>query len=119
MEENYFRKCLMLLLLLISAPVLAQERLVSGVVVDENDFPLPGVTIQVKDQSLGTITNFDGAFELRIPSEEGSVLVFSFIGYQTREIDPENQTPLYVTLQEDMQALDEVVVTALGIKREE
>lgn len=119
MEENYFRKCLMLLLLLISTPLLAQERSVSGVVVDENDFPLPGVTIQVKDQSLGTITNFDGAFELRIPSEEGTILVFSFIGYETREIDPENQTSLYVTLQEDMQALDEVVVTALGIKREE
>lgn len=90
---------------------------VSGSVKDDGKEPLPGVNVVVKGTTNGTITDFDGNFSLKVPSEE-SVLVFSFIGYQTKEHRVGTKRELNVILQTDQEQLDEVVVTAFGIKRE-
>lgn len=91
---------------------------VTGKVTDENGEPLIGVNIQVKGTSKGTATDFDGNFALG-DIDEQATLVISYIGYQTREIEVDGKSSLEIVMISDSQMLDEVVVTALGIKREE
>ena len=97
----------------------AQALVVTGTVnsARENN-PLPGVTVIVKGTSNGTTTDASGNYRLQV-SSPNPVLVFSFIGYLQQEVTVGNQTVLNVTLAEDEKTLQEVVVTALGIKREE
>ncbi len=94
----------------------AQTTTVSGNVKDETGMPLPGVNIQVKDMNSGTSTDFDGNYQISV--NQGDVLVFSFLGFRTQEITVSGTT-LNVTLEEDASQLDEVVVTAFGIKKKE
>lgn len=91
---------------------------VSGTVTTSANEPMPGVTIMVKGSQTGTITDLKGQYVIEIPSPN-SVLVFSFIGYQTVEQRVGNQRVLSVTMKEDVRRIDEVVVTALGIKKKE
>ena len=88
---------------------------VSGTVTDSKGEPLIGVSILVKGTSYGTITDMDGNF--KIQAAKGDVLEVSYIGYASQAITLTSAQPLKVTLGEDTQVLDEVVVTALGIKR--
>ncbi len=91
---------------------------IKGMVKDEETGePLPGVSIVVKGSSVGTTTRIDGSFELNVP-EEAQVLVFSYVGYTTREVDINQQTEIHIGLSMDTKNLTEVVVTALGIKRD-
>lgn len=94
-----------------------QEGSVTGKITDSNGEPLPGVTVSIKGTSVGTISDVDGAFTIKT-SSANDVLIFSFIGYATQEIQVAGKSVINVTLEEDAQALDEVVVTALGIKRQ-
>ena len=64
---------------------LAQERVISGTVTDENNEGLPGVNIIVKGTSTGSITDFNGGYQVSVP-EQGSTLIFSAIGYDIQEI---------------------------------
>ncbi|MFO8002338.1 MAG: SusC/RagA family TonB-linked outer membrane protein [Marinilabilia sp.] len=89
---------------------------VTGTVTDQNGEPVPGVNVVVVGTSTGTITDMDGNYSLDVP-EDGS-LKFSFIGFDEQEIAVDGRQNIDVTLQEQDQQLDEVVVTALGIKRE-
>lgn len=89
----------------------------SGTVTDSKGEPLIGVSILVKGTSNGTITDMDGNF--KIQAAKGDVLEVSYIGYASQAITLSNAQPLKVVLGEDTQTLDEVVVTALGIKRSE
>lgn len=89
---------------------------ITGTVSDQNGNPLPGVTIVVEGYSSGTVTDLEGKYSLTVP--EGSTLVFSFVGYRSETRTIGSQSVINVTLQEDMRGLEEVVVTALGIKRE-
>ena len=93
----------------------AQENLVSGKVTDDSGIPMIGVTIQLKGTNTGTTTNFDGEYSINAP--EGSTLIFSFVGYVTKEI-PVTDSTINVTLEPDKNSLSEVVVTAFGIERE-
>jgi len=93
----------------------AQNITVSGTVIDETGMALPSVNIQVKGTSNGTTTDFDGNYQ--ISALEGDVLVFSFIGFKTQEARVTGTT-LNMTLAEDAGQLDEVVITAFGIKKE-
>ena len=102
----------------------APKRGISGNVTDENGKGLPGVSVVLKGSTRGTTTNADGAFQLDIPdrgdgpgSDAGTVLVFSFVGYQPKEVKVGNQSVLKVSLVPESKALGEVVVTALGIKK--
>ena len=93
----------------------AQNKSVSGVVSDQNGSPLPGATVLVKGTNNGTTTDFDGNYTIQAAGED--ILVFSFIGYVTKEVNVGDMTNVNVTLEEDAQALEEVVVTALGLER--
>jgi TonB-dependent SusC/RagA subfamily outer membrane receptor len=100
---------------LISISSFSQQ--ISGVVTSAKDGdPLPGVSIVIKDSSVGTSSDVDGKFS--IAAKPGNTLIFSYVGFSTEEITLGSQTMLNVSLDEDSQILDEVVVTALGIKKE-
>lgn len=90
-----------------------QEITVSGLVTDGNGEPLPGASIVLQGTTTGTQTDFDGNFSLdNIPSN--GVLVISYIGFTTQEIPVGGQSTINITLQEDAEALDEVVVIGYG-----
>ncbi len=89
---------------------------VSGLVTDETGEPLPGVSILLKGTQQGTTTDGSGRFRIDVP-DENAVLVFSFVGYLSQEIAVGNRTSLELSLEVDQKALEEVVVTALGVQR--
>lgn len=92
---------------------IAQNVTVTGTVNEGADMPLPGVSILIKGTTTGTATDFDGNFVLDdVPVS--SVLVFSYVGFQDYEIVVENDNPLNITLVEDAEALDEVVLIGYG-----
>ena len=93
------------------------DKNVKGKVTDSTGNGLPGVSIVLKNSTNGTITDVDGNFILPIDQEKAT-LVLSFIGYTTKEIAVKNGVLTNVILNEDVMALDEIVVTALGIKRD-
>ena len=90
---------------------------VKGIVTDHKGEPIACVNVVEKGTRNGTITDMDGSFVLELPEE--ATLVFSYIGYRSREIEYEGQLSLNVQLEDDAQILDEVVVTALGIEKKE
>ncbi|WBL22872.1 SusC/RagA family TonB-linked outer membrane protein [Zunongwangia sp. HRR-M8] len=107
---------LFVLFLFFSQLIEAQQRTVQGTVMDgESGLPLPGVTVMEKGTSNGAATNFDGNYQINV--SEDAVLVFSMIGYKSEEINV-SSNQIDINLQVDTQALGEVMVTALGIKRE-
>ena len=100
-----------------SAVAYAQNRTVSGTVTGSDDgLPLPQVSVLLKGTTTGVPTNMDGEYRLNLPAE-GGTLVFSFLGYVTQEIEIGSRTVIDVVLEPEATSLDEVVVTALGIKR--
>lgn len=90
---------------------------VQGIVTDESDEPLIGVNVVVKGSTKGTTTDFDGYFDFN-GLEENAVLVFTYIGYESREVSVAGQTNLTVVMTSSAEMLDEVVVTALGIRKD-
>ena len=90
---------------------------ITGNVVDNTDMPVIGANIVEKGTTNGTITDIDGNFSLRVAT--GATLQISYTGYKTQEITVGNQTHLNIKIEEDSELLGEVVVTALGLKREE
>ncbi|MXV49877.1 SusC/RagA family TonB-linked outer membrane protein [Pedobacter sp. HMF7647] len=104
-------------LLALSLSVFAQERAVTGRVTDRADkSPLPGVSVKIKGTSVGTQTNVDGKFSIRV--SDNATLVFTYIGYGSQEIAVGTQSSIDVVLGTDAKQLGEVVVTALGMSRE-
>lgn len=101
-----------------TANAVHQQQKITGKVVDSNDEPLIGVSVLEKGTTNGTITDFDGKYTVDV-SSGNAVLQFSYVGYQTVEVQVASKKVLDVVLKEDAQALEEVVVTALGIKRSE
>jgi len=103
-----------LLFSFVSSVVFAQTGVsLSGKVIDNSGEALIGVNVQEKGTTNGTITNFDGEFNLTV-SGRNAILVFSYIGYITQEIAVGNNSQINVRLMEDTQALDEVVVVGYG-----
>ena len=99
-----------------SAMVVQQGKKVTGVVVDATGEPVIGANVVVKGTTNGTITDFDGNYTIEGVSAS-DVLVFSYIGYLSQEITIGNQAAINVTLSEDSQALEEVVVVGYGVMR--
>ncbi len=110
---NFIRPIGVLLLALMSTAAWAQT--VSGTVTDENNQPLPGATVIVQGTNIGTSTDFDGRYQIN--ATQGQTLAFSYVGYATQQVTVSAATH-DVMLQAD-NTLDEVVVTALGIQRQE
>src|SRR5690606_32259027 len=104
-------------ILLILLPTLnfARQRTITGTVLDENTQPIAGASVLVKNTTQGTQTKSDGTFSLEVA--DNSVLVISYVGYQPKEVVVGDEQKIQVSLVPDNQ-LSEVVVTALGIKRE-
>ena len=116
MKKTCYSKFLALLLFCImQTAVFAQDRDVSGTVTDADGAPLPGVSIQIKGTTQGTITDFDGNYSITVSAD--AVLVFSFIGYTTQEIPVGDQTTIDVSLKEDIMQLDEIVVMGYGVTK--
>jgi TonB-linked SusC/RagA family outer membrane protein len=104
-------------LMLLNGSVLAQTRQVRGKVTTTDGAGLPGVSVLIKDTNTGTTTNAEGDYTLTV-ADEKATLVYSFIGFANQQLVVGNQTVINVGLTEDTQQLGEVVVTALGIKKE-
>ncbi|MBS1532525.1 MAG: carboxypeptidase-like regulatory domain-containing protein, partial [Bacteroidetes bacterium] len=104
-----------LLYCLLPAFAFAQAK-IGGTVTDENHQPLPGVTISINGSTKGTVTDENGRF--LFTAQKGQVLTFKFIGYQAQQVTISDQVVYDVVMKADNQELNEVVVTALGVKKE-
>ncbi len=94
------------------APIF-QKRVVTGAVTDETGSPLPGVTVVVKGTTQGTLTNPEGKYEIDLGAT-GKVLVFSFVGMKTEEVEVRDQRTINVTLKQEVFGLEEVVAIGYG-----
>src|SRR5690606_21968475 len=83
-----------------------------------DDGPLPGVSVLIKGTSSGTITDVDGNYSITAPSSD-AVLVFSFVGFLSEEVEVGNRTNISISLSEDITSLGEVVVTGYGTQKKE
>ncbi len=117
MKKNLYLTVILLLTMLGS--VMAQTRTITGTVTSAEDGePLPGANVVVVNRSIGTITSANGSYTLDVPTE-ARFLEFKFIGMEDQRVTIDNRTVINVTLAVSTIALEEVVVTALGIERQE
>lgn len=113
------RRLLVAFLFYLLPGVAALAQTITGKVISGDDNqPLPGVSIVVKGTSTGTTSNADGTYSINVNNAASKTLTFSFIGYATQEIPVGNRTTLDVTMAAGDRTLNEVVVTALGIKKD-
>ena len=99
--------------------LMAQTKEISGKVTSVDDGGgIPGVSVSVKGTTLGTITDMNGVFGLKVP-QDAKALVFSFVGMKSQEVAIGNQTKINVKMASESISVDEVVVTGLGISREQ
>jgi TonB-linked SusC/RagA family outer membrane protein len=117
MTRSMLKKvCLLsLMVLFASAQLLAQK--VTGVIVDESNAPIPGVSVVVKGTTTGTLTGSDGSYSVTAQNIQKDVLVFSFIGMKSKEVPINGQTTVNVQLTSSMLEMDEVVVVGYGTTR--
>ena len=107
---------LTLLLAFVLQASFAQDKTISGTVTDQNNLPLGGVNILVKGTTDGTQTDFDGNYTIN--AKTGATLVFTYIGLKEATAVVGGSAVINIQMQDDAQALEEVIVTSLGIKRE-
>ena len=100
-----------------AAVVVKAQTTITGTVVDPSNEPLIGVTVQVVGQTGGTVTDFDGNYTIKAP--QGASLKFSYIGYQDQTIAVAGKTVINVTMREDSEVLQEVVVVGYGTQKKE
>ncbi|WP_200976398.1 TonB-dependent receptor [Echinicola sp. 20G] len=116
MKHFYTKRLILLICLIINYSLsYGQSTKITGTVYDENGVGLPGASVQLKGTGTGTATNVEGEFELLVPDKK-SVLVFSFVGYQTQEVLVGTKTSIDIHMEMDSD-LEEVVVTAYGEKQ--
>src|SRR5664279_4557611 len=110
-STNLRRIALFFLSMVLSSSILfAQEKTITGKVTAEGEGPLPGVNVTVQGTTIGAITDLAGAYSLKVPGTT-SVLIFSSIGYSTKQVAVGSQTVIDMVLLSDTKALQEVVVT--------
>ncbi|WP_437395609.1 YfbK domain-containing protein [Flagellimonas lutimaris] len=105
---------ILLVIFAVSFQVAAQQNTISGVVTDADNVPLPGANVLVKETSKGTQTDFDGQYSLT--AYQGQTLVFSYIGFKTKEVKIGFSKTINVQLEEDVQMLQEVVTIGYGVQ---
>jgi TonB-linked SusC/RagA family outer membrane protein len=113
--RSKFTWMLTLFLALMVQITFAQEKTVTGNVTDQSGLPLPGVNVVVKGTTSGTQTDFDGNYAIKV--SVGQTLVYTYLGQKTTERVVTSANTINVQMVEDAEALEEVVVTALGIER--
>lgn len=104
------------MMVLISGTMIAQNIRVSGKVTDNTGLPVPGVTVLVEGTTTGVATDNDGTYSISVPAN--AALLFSAVGMETQRVPVNNQTVINVVMAESAIAVEEVVVTALGIEKE-
>ncbi|OEJ99287.1 SusC/RagA family protein [Flavivirga aquatica] len=114
--KTQFSGILTLLLAFVVQITFAQEKTISGIITDSSGLPLPGATILIKGTSSGSSSDFDGKYS--ISAKQGGILIFSFVGYTTQETPINSSNTINITMKEDTESLEEVVITALGVSRE-
>ncbi len=98
--------------------LLAQSRTITGTVTGSEDgMPIPGVSVFVQGTTVGTVTQPNGTYSLNVP-QDAQILVFSFVGMQRVEVGIQGRSTIDISMVSETFAMDEVVVTALGIRRE-
>ncbi|MFL2588417.1 MAG: SusC/RagA family TonB-linked outer membrane protein [Flavobacteriaceae bacterium] len=112
--KQTFKNALISIFILLSSAMSAQET-ISGTITDENGVPLPGATIVVVETNDGTTTDFDGNYSIN--ASEGQTILLSYVGYETLTLKVSDDSNFDISLKQSG-ALDEIVVTALGISRE-
>jgi len=116
MKFKFFqRKTVVLFFVLLAQFALAQERVVSGIVSDNAGLPLPGASVLIKGTKTGAQTDFDGKYSIK--TSQNAVLIFNYIGMKAVEVTVTGNTA-NVSLSPASEQLQEIVVTALGLKRE-
>ena len=117
---RYYERSLILILMLFSASVMqAQNRTVKGTVSDAQGEPIIGANVVIVGGTKGVITDLDGKYSIQVP-ENGAVLKFSYIGFKTKSFNVvKGKNVLNVTLEEDAVILDQTVVTAMDLRRDE
>ncbi len=97
----------------------SQSIVVNGTVTDNAGIPLPGATVTIKsNQTVGVQTDFEGNYSIEAPNQQ-TVLVYSFLGFLTKEITVGNQTTINVSLEENAESLDEIVLVGFGTQKRE
>ena len=117
---RYYERSLILVLMLFSASVMqAQNRTVKGTVSDAQGEPIIGANVVIVGGTKGVITDLDGKYSIQVP-ENGAVLKFSYIGFKTKSFNVvKGKNVLNVTLEEDAVMLEQTVVTAMDVRRDE
>jgi len=108
------------LMLFCATAIFGQSKTLTGTVTDKTGEVLPGVNVVIKGTNTGTVTDTGGKFTLNIPSSDDAVLIFSYIGYLSTEIPTKGKTIINVSMNENVQTLNDVVVVGYGtLKRSE
>lgn len=117
-QQRFMTKTLFTLLLMLSgfATTWAQNRTISGTVTDTKGEALPSVTVIEKGTQNGVITDFDGKYSLKV-NDKAATLVFTFVGFTTKEVAVGAQTNVSITLEEDAKTLGEVIVVGYGAQK--
>ncbi len=111
------RLCLLISCSFMGTIAFAQQVVKGKVSSADEDLPIPGVNVIIKNATTGTVTDSDGNYSIQVP-DVSSTLVFSFIGYQPEEVQVNGRSTIDVSLLPSVEQLSEIVVTALGIERE-
>jgi TonB-linked SusC/RagA family outer membrane protein len=116
------KKLILLIVLIVFASVstlFAQTRVITGTVTSatQGEGAIPGVTVQVKGTTIGALTDLSGKYTISVP-QTAATLIFSYVGMKTQEIQIGGRVVVDVVMEEELRGLNEVVVTALGIKRD-
>ncbi|OHX63812.1 SusC/RagA family TonB-linked outer membrane protein [Flammeovirga pacifica] len=114
--KGFYNFLLFVLIIVSTISVSAQDKLISGTIYDENGVPVPFVNVIIKGTSKGVVSKFDGTFSLT-GLKKGDILLFSYIGYKTKDITYHTQAILDVTLETDNEQLEEVVVIGYGTQK--
>ncbi|MDA9555564.1 TonB-dependent receptor [Pelobium sp.] len=118
--HHLFSSCLknaiVVFLCLISYQSFSQEKVITGVVKDQSGVTLPGVSVMIKNTNIGTVTNENGVYTLKLPNGQ-STLVFKYLGFDSFELPVSTGTNFNVTLKESENSLEEVVVVGYGTQK--
>ena len=114
MKQSFLGKVCLLALFVIFTGAQMYAQKVTGVVVDETNSPLPGVNVVVKGTTNGVITDYDGKYSITPANIQKDVLLFSFIGMETKEVTINGEKVINVQLKSSTQQIDEVVAVGYG-----
>jgi len=117
--KGLYSYLLLFLLSLTTLTVVAQTKTITGTISDSEGLALPGVNVVVKGTTMGTVTDFDGKYNLVIRGVDKPTLVFSFIGFESKEVIVGTQTKINVSLKTDAEVIEDVVVVGFGRQKKE